>query len=121
MTVSGRRFRLFQALHLEDNWLDTIRAAGDEVVFIFHPGAEIALCHQDHDDLVNVIPRPITFEAIWTLSQIIHCKFISNLEEGACSFVNIWTAIFFSQILMVESLQYGNLAGWKWGHLLFPY
>jgi hypothetical protein len=42
-------------LNPKDNRLDAICTACYERVAIFHPGAEIALGHQDHDDSVDAL------------------------------------------------------------------
>jgi hypothetical protein len=107
----------FQPFHLKDHRFDTISATGDKVVFIFHPGAKVAICHQDHDNLMNIVPGPIAFEVIWTFSQIVHGEFISHLDERARAFGDIWTAIFFDQVLVVQRFQNGNFAGGERVHL----
>jgi hypothetical protein len=42
-------------LNLKDNQLDAICTACYERAAIFHPGGEIALGHQDHDDSVGAL------------------------------------------------------------------
>jgi len=42
-------------LNLKDNQLDAICTTRYERAAIFHPGAEIALGHQDHDEYVGAL------------------------------------------------------------------
>jgi hypothetical protein len=44
-------------LNLKDNGLAAICTTRYERAAIFHPGAQIALGHQDHDDLVDLLHR----------------------------------------------------------------
>ena len=61
--ICGTRLGV-SSLNLEDNGFDAIGAAGDELVFILHPIFETAPSHQDHHDLVDVVPGPVAANII---------------------------------------------------------
>jgi hypothetical protein len=48
------------SLQLKDHRLYAIGATGDEGIAVLHPGAKVSLHHEGREDLVNVIPGPIT-------------------------------------------------------------
>jgi hypothetical protein len=98
----------FQPFDFEYNWLNSVRAAGDEYILILHPGAEIAFEHHHHQDLVNVIPGPVTLKTFWPLCQVFDRKLISHREKGAGSLMHVWPAVFLCQILVVEGFLYFN-------------
>jgi hypothetical protein len=94
--ISYRDIWSFQPLYFKDNRFDPISTAGNEIFFVFHPGTEVTLGHQDHDDLVDIIPGPIALEFFRTFSQIFDCKLITDLKKWARSMVDIRAAIFLS-------------------------
>jgi hypothetical protein len=88
----------------------SVRTTGDEHVFIFHPSAKITICHQDHNNLVNVVPGPVAFEVIWAFGKIVHSELIPNFEEWTRAFVNIRPTIFICQILVIKGFQKSDMA-----------
>ena len=68
---------------------------------------------------MDIVPRPIAFKVIKTLSEAVHGKFISNLEEWAGTFVDIRTTILFCQVLMIQRFQNSDLTHGEGIHYLF--
>lgn len=82
-----------QPFHLEDHWLGSISTASNKVILIFHPGTEVPIGHQDHDNLVNIMPGPIAPEFFGFFSQVIDIKLVAYLEEWTGSFMDIRTPV----------------------------
>ena len=104
---------MLETFHLENNGFDPIRAAGDEVIFILHPGTEIAFEHQGQQNLVDIVPGPVTIELNRMFDQIMEATIIPHFEKRTQSVLDIRPAIFDSQFGMIPMFRNGDLASWK--------
>ena len=46
------------AFQVKDDRTDAVRAAGNDVIILLHPGLEIPPVHQSQQALVNIVPSP---------------------------------------------------------------
>jgi hypothetical protein len=95
---------LIQSLDFKYHGLDTVCAASDEIVFILHPCPKITSGHQNHENLVDIIPSPVATKTLRALCKVIDDEFITHLEELTRPVIQVRVPIFLGQVFVIHGL-----------------